>query len=166
MSQTPTAFSLPLARRVVAATRRVERQRRKLGPDPGSPPNVRRGKPILARITGNASLATNRWKYAWTEVRLDGDDVVDVTNGRSGTTETDYAINLAEIQHTSTYAWGVDITADDYPDGFAPRPVGGGGADDTHKTDEVVEIHQRTDANGDRKYYFRAIGSHDGSCEE
>ena len=123
--------------------------------------------PFLARITGNAAIsgADYRWKYAWTEVEIDGDDVSDVADGRSGTTGADYAINLEEINHTSTYAWGVDVTADDYPGGFAPRPVGGGGSDDTHRYDRIVEMVPRVNtATGDIKYTFRAFGGHDGAC--
>lgn len=120
---------------------------------------------FLAKITGSASLATNRWKYAWTEQQLSGDLVTDKTNGRSGTTTTDYAINLAECYHTSTYAWTVDTTGTDYPAGFVPQPVGGGGASASHRYDVAVVMYQIPDVNGTKKYvFFAGAGGHDGTC--
>ena len=120
---------------------------------------------FLAEITGNASLATNRWKYAWREVILDGDDVATVTGGRSGTSSANYAINLIELKHTATYAWGVDITASGYAGtSFAPRPIGGGGADNSHRYNVTVPMLQSYDKNGDVKYAFSLMGTHDGSC--
>ena len=118
-----------------------------------------------AKITGNASLGTNRWKYAWTEQEYVGDSVQNKPNGRSGTTGGDYAVNRLEMFHTSTYAWGVHTGGNDYPSGAAPRPVGGGGGDNTHKYDVVVEMEQVIDANGNTRYYFSATGSHDGTCD-
>ena len=120
-------------------------------------------KTFLAKITGSASLSTNRWKYAWTEVTMSGDDVTDKTNGRSGTTSDGYAINLAEINHTSTYAFGIDTTSSDYPN-FEPRPIGGAGTDNTHKYDVIVEMTARPDGSGGVKYTFYSMGSHDGTC--
>lgn len=128
------------------------------------PSRTRPAAPILAKITGSASLATNRWKYAWTEVQIDGDSVTNRPNGRSGTTTTDYAINLAEMFHTVRYAWGVDMDGADYPDGAIAQPIGGGGATAAHRYDVVVWIWAITDTNGDRKFVFSAQGSHDGSC--
>jgi len=125
----------------------------------------------LMQITGNLELAPNRWKYAWQEVTMNGDVAVVLAGARSGTTsgvitETDlgYAVNLAEIGHTATYAWGVDVTATDYPARFAPKPVGGGGTDDTHKYVVVTEMIWMADDNGVQRLYFYATGSHDGEC--
>ena len=124
---------------------------------------------FLAKITGNASLTDNRWKYAWTEVVLSADLIVDKTDGRSGTTTVDYALNLSEMYHTATYAWGVDVTGDDYPAGFGVRPVGGGGAATTHRYDVIVEMRvvtdTATDADPTTRYVFSAMGSHDGTCD-
>ena len=124
---------------------------------------------FLAKLTGHATLASSgsiiyQWAYAWEEVGLDGD--ADFADGftRSGTTTTDYALNLIELNHDATYVWGVDVTHADYPDNFAPRAVGGGGTADTHRLDIVVEMTQRTDKNGATKYTFSAQGSHDGAC--
>jgi len=120
---------------------------------------------FAAEITGSASLATNRWKYAWTEKEFDGDGLATLTGGRSGTTSTDYAVNIAETNHTSTYAWGVDTTGDDYPDGFVPQPVGGAGTSAAHAYNVPVWMREEIDLNGNRRFYFYAIGGHDGTCD-
>ncbi len=137
----------------------------------------------LARITGNASLASTsvdvggggsvtvdyKWKYAFTEVERDGSGVADVSGGRTGTTSgtgtTIYAINMDEINHSGTYSSGVDITGSSYPQPFRPRPIGGGGTDNTHKYDRVVEITEAIDKNGNMVRQFSAMPSHDGLCE-
>ena len=123
-----------------------------------------------ALITGNASLATNRWKYAFNEVLLTNTDTtrdLDGDYGRSGTTTSGYAINLAEMNHTSTYAWGIDTTGTDYPAGFAARPIGGAGANNDHKYDVAVIMYETLAFNGDGQrtvYFFDLMGSHDGTC--
>lgn len=127
-------------------------------------PPIITGDEFDAVITGNASLATNRWKYAWSEVRRDGDVWSTFSEGRSGTTTTDYAVNMLEVYHTATYAWGVDVTGADYPAGMAPRPVGGGGAANTHRYNVVVRMRRVIDVSGVAKYQFSAPGSHDGTC--
>lgn len=139
------------------------------------PVGSRRGKtPVRdvtefdAIITGSTSYATNRWAYAWSEAYDDGGELVVLSaseGGRSGTTSTDYALNTAEMFHTSTYAWGVDTTGTDYPAGFAPRPVGGGGTTSTHKYNVGVRMRQLTDPDGNTIYRFTGWGSHDGTCD-
>lgn len=119
---------------------------------------------FLARITGNATLATDRFKYAWNEVAMDGNDTADVSSGRSGTTTVDFALNTAEINHTSTIQYGVDQGGSDYPAGFDRRPIGAAGATDTHDYDVVVEMTERIDINGAVKYTFQLQGTHDGGC--
>lgn len=157
-------FTASGAKRIVAATRRVE----------GVPQSDARGRanlvlPIppdkfLAKITGNASLATSRFKYAWTEVLLTGNGVTTRVGGRSGTTTTDYAINLLEMDNDGSYAAGVALGGADYPVGFGVRPIGGGGTDATHRTDVIVEMTQLHDSAGAKKYIFSAQNSHDGTC--
>jgi hypothetical protein len=124
------------------------------------------GKPFPALITDSALLGSGpRRKYAWTELEFDGDDVPVKDGGRSGTTSTDYALNLSERFHTSRYAFGVDKDGGDYPAGMDERPIGGAGTSDTHKYDVPVWMHEVTDVNGDKRYWFYSWGSHDGSCE-
>jgi hypothetical protein len=130
----------------------------------------------LVRITGNALFSGEdaRWKYAFTEVQLDGDDgYVDLDGGRTGTTSSGYAINLDELTHvpepissTPWYVWGIDVHGASYPTNFYPRPVGGGGTSGTHKLDQIVEITERFDVNGDAIRTFSRQGSHDGECDE
>jgi hypothetical protein len=125
-----------------------------------------------AKLTGAAAYSGSsyRWKYAWEEVVDDGDDVTTVTNGRSGTTSTDYALNDFERFHTSTIAGGVALDGDDYPAGFAPMPIGGAGplssGDGIWRYSVVVQMHERWDATNSKWVYrFSAPISHDGTCE-
>lgn len=157
-------FDRQSAQRIANVVRRVENT------SPGAAPVGPRQHPIitedkfLAKITDSASLADSRFKYAWIESLMDGDLVANRVDGRSGTTGTNYAVNLAEMYHTAIFAWGVDLSGTDYPAGFGARPIGGAGDDDTHKYDVVVEMTQLIDKNGDKKYYFTLMGSHDGVC--
>lgn len=125
-----------------------------------------------AKITGAAILGESnyRWKYAWEEVVDDGDDIITVTNGRSGTTTDNYALNDFERFHTSTIAGGVALDGDDYPAGFAPMPIGGAGplssGDGIWRYSVVVQMQERWDAaNSQWVYRFSSPISHDGTCE-
>lgn len=158
-------FTRESAKRIASTVRQVEGTSANTVPGAAFRPPIP-AETFLAKITGNASLATNRWKYAWTEVLMTADLVTTRVGGRSGTTTTDYATNTAEMYHTSTYAWGVDVTGTDYDAtaSFAPRPIGGGGTADTHRYDVIVEITQVIDTAGNKKYWFTMMGSHDGAC--
>lgn len=126
---------------------------------------------FLARITGSALQTGHqaRWDYAFAEVELIAGSHQLVTGGRTGT-----AINLLELAHvaepasgTAWYVWGVQChsaAGGSYPAGFRPRPVGGGGTTGTHKLNVVVEVTERTLADGTPVYTIEAVGSHDGSC--
>jgi hypothetical protein len=132
-------------------------------------PLIRPPVTFLARITSVALQSGHaaRWDYGFEEVAWTAPGVVaTVDGGRSGT-----AINLRELEHVADpgsghwYVWGVDVYGDDYPAGFAPRPVGGGGTSGTLKTSPIVRITQAT-ANGTTTFYtFEAMGSHDGTCD-
>lgn len=135
---------------------------------------------FLAKITGNAYLTRAsiaigggssiadveyKWKYAWSEVeRASAGTYAAVSGGRSGTTSSGYAINFAEDGNTSQYVWGVDVTGASYPLGFRPRPVGGGGTANTHRVDQIVEMHVGRNTDGTIFFWFDRIGSHDGDC--
>ncbi len=123
---------------------------------------------FLARIAGHSLISGHdaRWFYTCQPVQL---------TASSGYTDTGAAavtaINLLELSHvaepdagTAWYVWGVDAHGSAYPDAFAPRPVGGGGTDGTHKIDVVVEVTPRTASDGSTVYTFEAMGSHDGDC--
>lgn len=83
--------------------------------------------PFLAKITGNAVISANRWKYSWVEVRRIATGFEDMPGGRSGTTTVDYAINGAEANNAATGIMGngIDHSAVYYPPGFALKPVRG-----------------------------------------
>lgn len=136
---------------------------------------------VLIKITGHAYLTRHdiaigggstvydvevSWKYAFTEVKRESDGTFQVVEGgMSGTTDSGWIINLAEYGHNERYAWGVDMTGDSYPRGFRPRPIGGGGDDNTHKQDNIVKMHIGVNTDNTVYYWFDRIGSHDGSCE-
>ena len=157
-------FGKSETQRIVNGIRRVESMPLARAPGARGEGRMPHIEMFLAKITGNASLATNRFKYAWTEVLLNGDAVATRTGGRSGTTSAGYAINLAEIDNDSSYAAGVALGGTDYPAGFDVKPIGGGGTDATHRTDVVVPLFQITDINGTTKYVFSLQNSHDGTC--
>lgn len=131
----------------------------------------------LAKITGHTAVESGsanvgqagtvtvdyRWEYLHTEVTLlaDGTTEAVAEHARVGSN----AINLAELAHTAGYSWAQDIQSADYPAGHRPRPIGGAGASNSHRTDDIVEMHEGKDANGARVYWFDRVGSHDGGCE-
>lgn len=123
-----------------------------------------------AVITGHGAYSESggiiyRWKYSWTEKLPIGDSFSPPENPRSGlATDDTYGLNLAEVNHTLTYQWGVDRTATNYPTGYRPRAVGGGGTADTHRYDVPVLMFPMTDALGALRHWFWAFGSHDGNC--
>jgi hypothetical protein len=96
-----------------------------------------------------------QWSYEFYEVRFDGADYETVDNGRTNDTAGTYAFNVAELDHPGNdEIFGVDVTGDDYPDGFKPIPLHG-----------IVRIRVERDKNGDKLYLFDRMGSHDGTCE-
>ena len=101
-------------------------------------------------ITGSAQVHEAKYKYAFSEVRLiataGGSEAEVVTDGWTGTTTTNPAYNIAEINHVAepadSIAWyvtGVDMHATSIlTSTLYPRPVGGGGTSNSHKQDQVV----------------------------
>ena len=132
----------------------------------------------LAFVTGNALRAGHeaRWAYAHHPIKFTDDTATETTkrdedDPRAGTTSAGYAINLYELAHIAEpgagvpwYVWGVDVHGTDYPANTAPRPVGGGGTDGTHKVDVPVLMHIAEDPDGNAIKWFAAMGSHDGTC--
>tara|TARA_R110000824_G_scaffold401762_1_gene615160 strand:+ start:10921 stop:11448 length:528 start_codon:yes stop_codon:yes gene_type:complete len=125
---------------------------------------------FLAKITGNAEITANRYKYAWTEVIVDGTDgttFIAKTGGKSGTTSTDYALNGCEAANTSTdVGSGVELNGDDYPTGFSMMAIGQLFSDAADKIDLVVVMFQFADDDGSVRYLFNMVNSHDGTCDE
>ena len=74
---------------------------------------------ILMRITGNVASGTTgqKFRYGWQEVDIGGDtdDDTDVTDGLSGTTTVNFALNLCEINNTGgaedTQGNGMELVA-------------------------------------------------------
>lgn len=115
---------------------------------------------FLARITGSAVLGSevNRWKYAWSEIRMDDDDSVVKTSGRSGTTTVDYALNLCEDANDGAdiEAPGIDVGGASYPAGFDMVPIQG--------SPVVLMLAIRTLDGDVIKYVFCLGNDHDGDC--
>jgi hypothetical protein len=123
---------------------------------------AQREKRFPARITGNtiAVAGRARWKYSWEEVRRDASNslvVSIVADGRTGTTSTDFAVNLFELSNTTTSAFGYAVTSlelDD-ADGYSFAPVPNGA---------IVEIIMRRAADGSLAYEFIAPNPITGAC--
>ena len=122
----------------------------------------KREKRFPARITGNQIISAGRarWYYAWEEVRRStiAITVAQPDNPRSGTTSTDYAINLLEIGNTTSSAYGLAVTSlelDDAP-GYSIAPLPNG---------TVVEVIMRRAIDGALCYEFIAPNPIVGACE-
>lgn len=117
---------------------------------------------------GTSTTVAYRWKYAWSEAEYSGDTLQVKSGGRSGTTTTDYAINRREQANGTTQIWDVNVTLSDYPENYRPLPIGGQGGAGTivgHVSDTPVIMEQVIDINGDTRYYFSELGTHDGGCD-
>jgi len=122
-------------------------------------------EPIDAILTGSASFATNKWKYAWTSATLVGDVwVKDNPPKASGTTAVDYALNKNEGANTSVYAGPGTIvdTAQGYPASYQLVPVG----QDRNGTvyEYPVTIHRSFKDDGSVQHWFQVENDHDGQC--
>lgn len=157
--------------RILKATRRIEGL-----PTDAFLPARRRGgiRYFLARIDAFAPLATNRWKYAFTQVGLDSNrDLFETIDGAQETVEGNYAINIHELQNTATGVQGnsVNQSGEDYPDGFEMQPVGGRQnftvgqfGYDQIGNNVVVQMWTTTDDLGDIVYLFEYSNADDGTC--
>jgi len=112
-------------------------------------------------ITGNSQVTLGEYRYAWSEVYVgSGDGRETVTGGLSGTTSSGYASNLAEINQTASgIIGGVDTDGTDYPSSYNPKPIGGGGTDETHQLNAVVSAVFHAG-----KMWFDRPMAHDGDC--
>lgn len=110
-----------------------------------------------AKITGNTSLADNRWKYAWTEQRRTSTAWEDKPSGRTGTTDTNFALNGLEAYNAASGVQGNGIDHDtDYPAGFEMQPIRG---------NPVVRMWEEVDKDGAVSYSFEASNAEQGACE-
>lgn len=136
--------------------------------EPSRPP-LRHFLPVdwhLACLPSRATLATNRWKYSHKEVRVKSDDSYEVvTGGITGTTSTDYAINLFEMGNDglSIEAGGIDVEGEDFPAGFSLQPVGNEDGSET-LAPVVVMFRTRNSDDGVLRYVFQSGNHVDGTC--
>lgn len=123
----------------------------------------KREKRFPARITGNliVTSGTARWKYAWEEVRRSQATAFTVglpSNYKSGTTSTDFAVNLLEIGNTSgsaySYAHDASLQLTD-AEGYYFGPIPNG---------VIVEMVMRRASDGGLAYEFSAPNPIAGSC--
>lgn len=108
-------------------------------------------------IGGGAEVSVPvAWRYDWEtyEIKADGSTGVYAPT-RSSASEGDRAYNLAEVDHNGVKVWGVVINAEPYPEGFRPISVLG----------RMVWMCEDQDSDGNRLYWFDAMGSHDGTCD-
>lgn len=147
---------------------------------------------FLAVITGNAAMTghTARWWYAWTEIMswtavLPSSGTAGTyvtTGGRTGTaiatpsgSDLGGAFSWREFAHVanpgSTTPWYVggiqansNATTTDYPSTFAPRPVDGGGADNTHRQNVIVRLRPYDFGGVTRHGFDGPITMSDGAC--
>lgn len=110
---------------------------------------------FMARITGNTSLATNRWTYAWEEVYLN--DTADWTAVASGRTSATHgvALNGMEAGNTGTGVQGNGIDLANLPAGFAIKPI---------SPDTVHEMLGPFGPAGTLRCHFSAANGVDGEC--
>lgn len=141
---------------------------------------------FFAIITSYESIATATagsrdvdiaWKYNWSKVELanlpqsiTSDNLTSQVNyeGSGHTSEkfremdaspyTGYAYNLAELSNimTSPIVFGVDVSSDNYPEGYSPQPC---------PIDSVVQLTEMLDFTGKQHFKFDRQGVHDGDCE-
>lgn len=100
-------------------------------------------------------ISTNRWRYAWNEMELNGNVYQVKAGGRSGTTSVDFALNLAEMLNNGAGVESPNINIDgpDYPEGFSIQPYYGG-----------AWMYITTDTEGNVRYEFQASNTDDGTC--
>ncbi len=109
-----------------------------------APPGMRFG-----RIVSAMQASDNKWDYT---VRLGA--VADDKSFGDGTTDV-AAINLKEINNTSSGVQGCGIDVDTLPANFAIQPIGVGAG---------VALYGPFGAAGSRFYVFDAVNNADGEC--
>lgn len=145
-----------------------------------------------AVVTGNALMAghTARWWYAWSEIMswtslLPSSGAAatwDTTGGRAGTaiatpsgSDLGGAVNLWEMRHTASpggtaewYVGGIQANSANpttsYPANWAPRPIGGGGANNMHRLSVPVWMTPIVVATVTRYMIVGPAITHDGLC--
>jgi len=130
--------------------------------------------PVISQFIGkiqDASLQAGqqaRWLYTIQEMEINESGTL--TAVPSGRTPVD-VINLLEMDHSIEptsgvpwYVWGVDVHGTDYPPGFSPKPVGGGGTSSTLVYSPTCLVQERMGEDDLPFYTISEMGSHDGTC--
>lgn len=116
---------------------------------------------FYAKITGNTTVITGRkFTYKWEEVEqtsagYNPSDWSLVSGGKTSTTTSTEAKNLAEIINTATGQLGNGVYGNHIISGFnfMPAPTG-----------LIVEMRERTLSDGSVHYWFTHLNAIDGSC--
>ena len=118
-------------------------------------------------VSSNALLGVPayRWTYTLKRITFDNSNQGYVAEDDPFTTD---ALNIREMNHTQQYSWGVDTFGPVYPGvplnlQFTPKPIGGAGTNLGHVYDVPVTAWSE-DVFGITRWYFEAMGSHDGDC--
>ena len=121
---------------------------------------------IFVKFTNSGLKAGQdaQWQYIGQQADPETLAVEDFTGFIVADNVVEYAHTTAPAGSEPWYVWGVDVNGASYPAGFQPCPVGGGGTDQTHKTDFYAWCRVATKADGTLLYQFSAMGSHDGTC--
>jgi hypothetical protein len=126
---------------------------------------------FVASITGHTQIASNRFKYAWSEIALEktagGMDSASTLGGALTSEDVGEAFNLCEINNTVDFVGaGVDTSGDDYPSNFDLMPIGNCGAlSGGTQVNVAVIMSIVRDIKGKVLPVFSMANSHDGACE-
>lgn len=125
-------------------------------------------------VTANEVFSNNSARWIYTVERAEitsphvDQPVASIITGSSARTVS--AINLGEMSNltepAANVAWyinGKNLHATDWPSGILPRPIGGGGTDNTHKRNEYVWLWT-TKMGGSALFVFNVPTNIDGGC--
>jgi hypothetical protein len=132
----------------------------------------------IVRITGNkplrivpiniAGVCTKRdvivaWTYSGIEEHPD-EGMEAMTWDADGTPKPPI-YNLCELNHDGPVIFGINMSLSNYPPEFRPRPVDGGGNNNDHKVNRLVEVWSMTGCDCDNSIWImNEMSAHDGDC--
>ena len=132
---------------------------------------------VYAVITAVAAMGASdsRWVYTISQVDISvtyaGGAITDVGVSATNDGISGIAINLSEIRNegSSGIAFSVDRAGSDYPAGFDPVPISGGGNTQTHQQNVIVEVVGKLNVEDENQnnvavYLIDRMGAHDGDC--
>lgn len=95
---------------------------------------------VLACVTAWKEVAPHRYRYAWMELGIDREgEVFSRPEGRHGTVDDNYAINIAERMNLGTGWLNSGVLIDEVIPEFRFQPVGGG-RETTSQTEGPVGV--------------------------